>query len=57
MSKRSERKKRAKTRTADPFGKNWEGKCQVCDRSPTVNATGLCGPCTWGEADTAGGNW
>lgn len=31
--------------------------CEVCDARPVVRATGLCGPCTFGEADTAGGNW
>jgi len=36
---------------------NWEGKCEVCGQGPTVKETGLCGPCTFGEADTAGGNW
>lgn len=36
---------------------DWEGECEVCGQSPIVPLTGLCGPCTWGEADTAGGNW
>ena len=36
---------------------DWEGKCENCDESPIVPMTGLCGPCTWGEADTVGGNW
>jgi hypothetical protein len=31
--------------------------CYNCGSSPVVAATGLCGPCTWGEADTAGGAW
>ena len=31
--------------------------CGVCGASPVVSATGLCGPCTWGESDTAGGAW
>ena len=31
--------------------------CDVCGASPVVTATGLCGPCTWGESDTAGGAW
>ena len=35
----------------------WDAKCCVCGASPTVAATDLCGPCTWGEADTAGGGW
>jgi hypothetical protein len=36
---------------------NWEGTCEVCGASPIVPITGMCGPCTWGEADTVGGNW
>jgi CO dehydrogenase/acetyl-CoA synthase alpha subunit len=36
---------------------DWTGKCEVCGASPTVPTTGMCGPCTFGEADTAGGNW
>lgn len=31
--------------------------CEVCGASPVVPITGMCGPCTFGEADTAGGNW
>lgn len=31
--------------------------CENCGSSPVVTVTGLCGPCTWGEADTAGGAW
>lgn len=36
---------------------DWEGTCCVCGESPIVPLTGMCGPCTFGEADTAGGNW
>ena len=36
---------------------DWSGKCENCGASPIVPVTGLCGPCTFGEADTAGGNW
>lgn len=36
---------------------DWEGKCSNCGASPIVPMTGLCGPCTFGEADTAGGSW
>lgn len=36
---------------------DWDGECEVCGQSPIVPITGLCGPCTWGEADTIGGNW
>jgi hypothetical protein len=37
--------------------KNWHTRCMNCDAKPTVHPTGLCGPCCFGEADTAGGNW
>lgn len=36
---------------------DWTEQCMVCGQSPTVPATGMCGPCTFGEADTVGGNW
>lgn len=36
---------------------DWTKKCEVCGMSPIVPLTGLCGPCTFGEADTIGGNW
>jgi hypothetical protein len=31
--------------------------CEVCGSSPVVPMTGMCGPCTFGEAGTAVGNW
>lgn len=36
---------------------DWSGHCSNCGDSPIVPLTGLCGPCTFGEADTIGGNW
>lgn len=36
---------------------DWTKRCEVCGASPIVPLTGLCGPCTFGEADTSGGNW
>lgn len=36
---------------------DWTGKCEVCGQSPIVKETGMCGPCTFGEAETVGGNW
>ena len=36
---------------------DWSGKCENCGASPIVPVTGMCGPCTFGEVDTAGGNW
>ena len=41
----------------EAFEKDYSRKCEVCGDVPVVRATGLCGPCTFGEADTAGGNW
>lgn len=40
----------------NPFEK-MDVPCTVCGEKPTVRASGLCGPCTWGEADTINGNW
>lgn len=42
------------TKTHEP---DWSKKCEVCGATPVHPQTGLCGPCTFGEADTAGGNW
>jgi len=36
---------------------DWTCECEVCGARPIVPITGMCGPCTFGEADTAGGNW
>ena len=36
---------------------DWAGVCEVCGASPTMPETGMCGPCSTGEADTVGGNW
>ena len=36
---------------------DWTNKCEVCGETPIVPVTGMCGPCTWGEADTAHGGW
>ena len=36
---------------------DWTKTCEVCGETPIVPLTGMCGPCTFGEADTAGGNW
>ena len=47
-----ERKKLARDTEPD-----WEGECEVCGASPVVPITGMCGPCTFGEAETIGGNW
>ena len=36
---------------------DWQAKCENCGSSPTVPVTGMCGPCTFGEADMVGGGW
>jgi hypothetical protein len=36
---------------------DWSHECEVCGQRPIVPVTGLCGPCTFGEAETIGGNW
>ena len=36
---------------------DWKHECEVCGQTPILPATGMCGPCTFGEADTIGGNW
>lgn len=36
---------------------DWTCECLVCGRRPVLPATGMCGACTFGEADTAGGDW
>ncbi len=41
----------------EAFACDWTRGCDVCGDKPVVNATGLCGPHTFGEVATAGGNW
>ena len=36
---------------------NWKKKCEVCGAIPTLPLTKMCGPCTFGEAETSGGIW
>ena len=43
--------------TAEESEPDYSRKCNCCGASPVVPVTGMCGPCTWGEADTLGGNW
>jgi hypothetical protein len=43
--------------TAEAFARDWTRKCEICGDVPVVNATGMCGPHTFGEAATIGGNW
>jgi CRISPR/Cas system-associated protein Cas10 (large subunit of type III CRISPR-Cas system) len=44
-------------RPIDDMKPDYSRTCTVCGASPIVSATGMCGPCTFGEADTAGGDW
>lgn len=58
----SQKKKKAKrqiqvTPKLKDGDKDWVRGCQNCGATPTVHPTRLCGPCCFGEADTAGGNW
>ena len=46
-----------KPSSEEAFACDWTRECEICDQTPVVNATGLCGPCTFGEAKTLGGNW
>ena len=36
---------------------DWTSKCDVCGQSPVLPMTGMCGPCTFGDASTLNGNW
>ena len=56
MSKKSLRKKKSDVQLKDG-DQDWKVKCSNCGQLPTVHPLGLCGPCCFGEADTAGGNW
>jgi hypothetical protein len=55
--KQSQRTDRSAAETLKQGDKNWEVACSACGELPTVHPTGLCGPCCFGEAETAGGNW
>lgn len=48
-------RKRRKPRRARE--RDW-GDCEVCGQNlPIVPETGMCGPCTFGEASTLLGDW
>jgi hypothetical protein len=36
---------------------DWGTGCMNCGQSPVLPVTQMCGPCTFGEADTLHGNW
>jgi hypothetical protein len=42
---------------ADDCAPDWTKKCETCGATPVLPVTGMCGPCTLGEAATAGGCW
>ncbi len=54
---KNKNKKKGKKGRPEDTKPDWTGKCLLCGESPIVPLTGMCGPCTFGEADTAGGNW
>lgn len=43
--------------SANAFLPDWTRACEACGASPVLPATGMCGPCSFGEAETFGGNW
>ena len=45
------------TATKDDFRPDWSLPCDHCGASPIVPLMGLCGPCTFGEANTIFGGW
>lgn len=53
----AKKNKKPETRKDEDWEPDWEGECEVCGCSPIVPITGMCGPCTFGEADTVAGNW
>ncbi|MNK80829.1 hypothetical protein D3C87_1005600 [compost metagenome] len=54
LAKRAAAASGAKLNNGD---KDWKTPCQNCEQVPTVHPVALCGPCCFGEAATAGGNW
>lgn len=55
--KREAQKQEPDTKQLADGDKDWNTSCICCGEVPTVHPTGLCGPCCWGESETAGGNW
>lgn len=50
-------RKQARLAAMEDGDKDHETPCEVCESTPTVHPTGLCGPCCFGEAETINGNW
>lgn len=46
-------------KTIDPslLEPDWKKECSNCGEKPVVPATGMCGPCTFGEFETCDGKW
>lgn len=57
MNRQRNKGRKEASKADDDTVPNWKVKCEICDEVPTVGSTGLCGPCCFGEAETAGGNW
>jgi hypothetical protein len=65
MAKKKKAKKRKKLEVektvierGDPrIVPDYSRGCINCGDKPIVPMTRMCGPCTWGEASTANGNW
>jgi ribosomal protein L37E len=55
--KHKKHKKQQEPVSSDQGKPDWTKQCDVCGSTPIVPETGMCAPCTFGEADTAGGNW
>lgn len=41
----------------EDFEPDWTASCENCGTSPVMPATGMCGPCSTGEASTLYGDW
>lgn len=54
QKKRAE--KEAKQPPQEPKDKEW-GNCSSCEQFQPLTSVSMCGPCTFGEADTINGNW
>lgn len=57
MKKKNNRRPEPESPDEECLEPDWTGECEVCGDRPIVPLTGMCGPCTFGEADTMGGNW
>lgn len=57
MNNHKHKKKETFRSDAKETKPDYSSKCDVCGETPVVPATGMCGPCSFGEAGTAGGNW